>query len=175
MEEAKQISCNNTVKAFAILLCVLFFVLPLVQGRSGYTASGWEVAVGTGNLFSATSDSSYPFFFLFLIVPIILLVQAFARKSFAVMGIVSLIGLFFQFAFIITVQAGGRNWGFRLTGISWIVLAVYIGLCAFIFHWAKLDKSINNQSLKKCPFCANEIKIDAVVCQFCGKDLPNNK
>jgi len=34
------------------------------------------------------------------------------------------------------------------------------------------DTDRSNNSTKKCPFCANEIKQEAIVCQFCGRDLP---
>ena len=31
---------------------------------------------------------------------------------------------------------------------------------------------LRRAKLRKCPFCAEWVKPDAVVCRFCGRDLP---
>ena len=45
-----------------------------------------------------------------------------------------------------------------------IPLIVGIGFVAFLF-------ALRKAKLKKCPFCAEWIKPEAVVCRFCGRDL----
>jgi len=59
----------------------------------------------------------------------------------------------------------------------WVFGGVVIGaIIGAVVAFA--SKGTNNEqnvagTTKKCPFCANDIKLEAIVCQFCGKDLQN--
>ena len=145
MDESKLKLFKNVIKGCALLLCVLFFALPLVQCSqdSSVTASCWEIATGTGDLFGE-DDSGYPLAFLLLVIPISLLILAFINKSFGVLRNVSIVGLLAEIIFLIyansLLNSGEYRGAFELTGYNWLVAILYTGLCVFSHYGIRFER-----------------------------------
>jgi hypothetical protein len=136
---------RHIVKICALVLCVLFFVCPLVECSKddSLTASGWEIATGKGELFNAANKDGYPLVFALIIIPAVLLVFAFTNKSFIVLRNVSITGLVVKIIFLIAAHiklSGYYEGAFKLTGNNWFILLIYAGLAGFTLHCAKQEE-----------------------------------
>lgn len=85
----------------------------------------------------------------------------------------------FVVVWIVSVVIGGMigsSKGKTGLGIGLSVLLGPLGVIIMLFVGADREKveenQIANESMRKCPFCAELVKSEAIVCKHCGKDLP---
>ena len=90
-----------------------------------------------------------------------------------------ILGCILWLILVFVVASAAKKRG-RSYGGFWVLSFFFSPLIGLIILLAlgdnkdALDKQkVSSGIFKKCPYCANEIKREALICQFCNKEVPN--
>jgi hypothetical protein len=77
---------------------------------------------------------------------------------------------------VIARNKGRSGFGFFILAILFSPLVGIIAAYAVSPNTERVeDRGISSGKNRKCPYCAETVKREAVICRYCGKDLPEVK
>jgi len=140
---------------------IILFFTPMVESKIG-TYSGWQIATDNSGFISNAG-----LIWFFLLIPISLLICAFAKAKSMVLGMVSLAGLI---ATCIWIFGYGDGWEFLAP--TYIMLAIYIVITIVAFAYkGEETSSVVRRSYstnRKCRQCGTIFSSSNSSCPKCN-------